>query len=91
MSAAGELPPLDVAIFSDTRYEPAGVYRHLDWLETQSNVPIIRCTVGDLRQDAIDFRQDRVSRDGKRWASVPFYVKNKDGSRGQIRDRKSVV
>lgn len=87
-SCFGELPKLDCAIFADTQYEPEAVYRHLDWLETvgaKAGIPIIRCGVGDLRQDAIDFRQDRVSRDGKRWASVPFYVKNQDGSRGQIR------
>ena len=86
-SCEGELPYLDCAIFADTGNEPATVYRHLDWLETvgaKAAIPIIRCSVGDLKQDVIDFRQDRVSRDGKRWASVPFYVKNKDGSRGQI-------
>ena len=87
-SAAGELPKLDAAIFADTRYEPKAVYTHLDWLETvgaSAGIPIIRCTVGDLREDALDFRQDRVSRDGKRYASIPFYVKNPDGTRGQIR------
>ncbi len=87
-SCLGELPFLDAAIFADTRNEPQAVYDHLDWLETmgaKAGIPIIRCGVGDLKQDAIDFRQDRVSRDGKRWASVPFYVKNADGSRGQIR------
>ena len=86
-SCEGELPYLDCAIFADTGNEPATVYRHLDWLETvgaKAAIPIIRCSVGDLKQDVIAFRQDRVSRDGKRWASVPFYVKNKDGSRGQI-------
>ena len=87
-SCIGELPRLDAAIFADTRYEPKGVYDHLAWLETmgeQHGIPIIWAGVGDLRQDALDFRQDRVSRDGKRWASVPFYVKNKNGKRGQIR------
>ena len=84
-SDAGELPRIDVSIFSDTRDEPKDVYDHLDWMEKTTSIPIIRVSVGDLRQDAIDFRQDRVSRDGKRWASVPFYVKNTDGSRGQIR------
>lgn len=87
-SCLGELPKLDCAIFADTRNEPDGVYTHLDWLcevGLAFGIPIIRCSVGDLRQDAIDFRQNRVSRDGKRWASVPFYVKNADGTRGQIR------
>lgn len=34
MSAHGELPPLDCAIFADTDWEPSDVYAHLDWLET---------------------------------------------------------
>lgn len=87
-SCLGELPRLDVAIFADTQYEPADVYTHLDWLEEigrEHGIPIIRCTVGDLRADAVAFRQNRVSDDGKRHASVPFYVKNADGSKGQIR------
>lgn len=87
-SVHGELPRLDCAIFADTQYEPKGVYEHLTWLETigkQAEIPIIRCTVGDLRQDSIEFRQHRKSVDGKRYASVPFYVENPDGTKGQIR------
>lgn len=87
-SIAGLLPRLDAWVFADTRYEPKAVYKHLDWLESLSakaGIVGIRCSVGDLRQDALDFRQDRVSRDGKRWASVPFFVTTKNGKRGQIR------
>jgi hypothetical protein len=32
MTLDGELPPLDAAIFADTREEPVDVYRHLWWL-----------------------------------------------------------
>ena len=34
MSAHGELPPLDCAIFADTDWEPPDVYEHLAWLST---------------------------------------------------------
>lgn len=87
-SCLGELPRLDAAVFADTQYEPADVYTHLDWLEEvgkEHGIPILRCTVGNLRADAVAFRQNRVSDDGKRHASVPFYVKNRDGTKGQIR------
>lgn len=50
MSARGELPPLDCAIFADTQAEPAPVYRHLEWLETQLPFPIHRVTAGNLRE-----------------------------------------
>lgn len=42
MSARGELPLLDAAIFADTGWEPDEVYRWLDWLEAQLPFPIIR-------------------------------------------------
>lgn len=34
MSARGDLPRLDYAVFADTGWEPARVYAWLDWLET---------------------------------------------------------
>ncbi len=50
MAAHGEIKPLpDCAIFADTQFEPAGVYAHLDWLETQLPYPVHRVTAGDLR------------------------------------------
>lgn len=42
MSARGELPRLDAAIFSDTGDEKRATYRPLDWLETQLPFPLIR-------------------------------------------------
>jgi len=52
MSAAGELEPLDCAIFADTQAEPAAVYRHLEWL-TQPGLlpfPVYTVTVGNLAE-----------------------------------------
>jgi hypothetical protein len=49
-AARGEIGPMpDCAIFADTGWEPAAVYRHLDWLETQLPFPVYRVTVGNLR------------------------------------------
>lgn len=87
LSIRGELPKLDCAIFADTQYEPAAVYTHLDWLEGQAaeaGIPIHRVTRGNIREDAIEFRQHRRSADGKRFASIPLFVKNGDGSQGRI-------
>ena len=51
MAARGELGPMPAgAIFADTQWEPAAVYKHLDWLETQLPFPLHRVTAGNLRE-----------------------------------------
>src|SRR5881275_3608975 len=87
MSCRGVLPHLDLAVFADTRYEPAAVYEHLTWLEeeaAQAGIPLHRVSVGNLREDALEFRQHRRSSDGKRYASLPLFVLNPDGSQGRL-------
>lgn len=87
MSCRGDLPKLDAWIFADTQYEPPEVYTHLEWLKeesTKAGIPFYVVTAGNLRQDAIDFREHRKSGNG-RFASIPFFVKNPDGSQGRIR------
>jgi hypothetical protein len=90
MSIKGILPELDCAIFADTGWEPDEVYEHLERLEKLS-VPIHRVKAGDLRSDAILFRTNPDGRHrapggtADRWASMPMYVQNPDGSQGKIR------
>lgn len=49
MAARGDVGPMpDCAIFADTGAEPAAVYRHLAWLETQLPFPVHRVSAGDL-------------------------------------------
>ncbi len=88
MSCKGILPRLDCAIFADTQWEPKEVYTHLEWLKKEAEdygIPVHIVTAGNLRKDAIDFRMNRVSDDGKRYASMPVFVKNPDGSGGIVR------
>lgn len=75
MAARGEIEAPDYAIFADTGWEPAEVYRHLDWLETQLTFPLIRVSAGSIRTD-IEARS--LSRSG-RFASVPWWVMGADG------------
>ena len=91
MSCQGVLPKIDVAIFADTQWEPKAVYKHLAYLETEAKcagIPLHRVTAGDLRADAIEFRRTGGGSSGepgyKRWASMPLYVKNPDGTIGTI-------
>lgn len=80
MYAEGTLPKPDVAIFADTGWEPAKVYQQLARIEgvlKEIGVPLYRVSKGSLRDDAIDPEH--------RYASVPYFVRNPDGSDGMGR------
>lgn len=81
LAAEGAIPPIDAAIFSDTGWEPKRVYDHLDRLEAEiaapAGIPIYRVSSGHIRNDALD--------PGHRFASMPMYILNKDGSPGMTR------
>lgn len=73
MAARGEIGPMpDCAIFADTQSEPAGVYRHLDWLERQLPFPTYRVTAGSLRSQIIMAMDGRARMD----ARPPFFTKS---------------
>lgn len=83
-----ELPKFDAAVFADTQWEPKAVYDHLEWLKVQAQqagIPLVTVTAGNLRDDGIEFRENRASSDGKRFASIPVFVRNADGSQGIVR------
>jgi hypothetical protein len=80
MAAAGDLDPLDGAIFADTGWEPRRVYEHLDRLEVvlvEAGIPLYRVSSGNLRDDTLDPLH--------RYASIPYFVRNPDGSEGMGR------
>jgi hypothetical protein len=58
LSAAGDLPHLDGAIFADTGWEPRAVYDHLDRLEQEvlgpAGIPLYRVAKGNLRDDLLN-------------------------------------
>ena len=58
LAAEGKLPGLDGAIFSDTGWEPAAVYEHLDRLEEEvarpAGIPIYRVSSGRIQDDVLD-------------------------------------
>lgn len=80
MAADGSLPGLDAAIFADTGWEPPAVYRQVDMLEVElkrAGVPLHRVSNGNLREDSINPTH--------RYASIPYFVRNPDGSAGMGR------
>lgn len=82
MAAAGEITPMpDCAIFADTGWEPAAVYKHLDWLETVLPFPVRRVSNGDIRTGILERRNTT----GGRFAAIPWHTTNPDGSAGMGR------
>lgn len=80
MVVEGTLPQLDGAIFADTGWEPAAVYVHLYKLGAaldKVGVPLYRVGNHNLRSATID--------PSHRYASIPYYVRNPDGSEGMGR------
>lgn len=76
MAARGEIEPPDCAIFADTGAEPAAVYRHLDWLETQLPYPLHRVVAkfGHLGPMVLAGYAA-----GTRAVNPPFFTKDPDG------------
>ena len=78
----GEIGPRpDCAVFADTGWEPKEVYQHLDWLERRLSFPVHRVQSGNLRSDL----GTNLNTTGHQFASIPFFLINKDGSDGMAR------
>lgn len=76
MSARGDLPPLDMAIFADTGGESRAVYEYLDWLEGQVPFPLIRARRPgpDLATLMIGVANGLIPREGA--PLPPFFTAN---------------
>lgn len=82
----GELPPLDLAVFADTQWEPASVYRHLEWLKSVAPCPLHVLTEGNIREDALNSWVRQAPEGGKgRFASLPLRTLQENGNKGMIR------
>lgn len=84
MACHGEIRPKPkFAIFADTGWEPPTVYRHLEWLKIEAakyGISVITVSNGNIKRDL-----ENAVYHGKRVASVPFYVANRDGTVGMAR------
>ncbi|MEU7618758.1 hypothetical protein AB0B27_22050 [Micromonospora rifamycinica] len=80
LAAQGTIPGFDAAIFADTSWEPAAVYRHLDRLTgiaQAAGIEVVRVSTGDIRADALDPEH--------RFASMPLFTLGPNGQRGMAR------
>ena len=90
MADKGELSPRpEAAIFADTGWEPKQVYEHLDWLETECSIPIIRLTDRNLYNDLLTFGGDgradwRRGAAGYAYTDIPAHeISTKPGHEGK--------
>jgi len=73
MAAHGVLRPMpQAAVFADTGWEPAAVYRWLRYLEARLPFPVLRVSNGSIREDLI--RNARGETVGKRSATPPLFT-----------------
>lgn len=81
LAADGVIDTFDAAIFSDTGWEPAEVYNHLDRIVAEiaepAGIPVHRVSNGNIRDDALDPTH--------RFASMPLFTVNDDGTHGMAR------
>lgn len=88
LAVHGYIPRPHCAVFADTGWEPAEVYRHLGWLGgvlDEVGIPLFRVSAGDLRDDALRSQVAGEATGGSRWASLPYFTLSPSGSQGMIR------
>lgn len=85
MACEGALQ-IDAAIFADTGFEPAAVYRHLEWLKGHAERAGIRLETvssGNIRDNELSTTK-QVGANGK-YTLMPLYTESRDGKRGKLR------
>ncbi|HEX4732488.1 MAG TPA: hypothetical protein VH299_14555 [Solirubrobacterales bacterium] len=77
MACEGDLGKVDAAIFADTGWEPAAVYRHLDRLADYGGdqIPIFRVSAGNIRD----------TDQGRSYLDIPYFLSGRKGSPGMSR------
>jgi len=92
MSATGDLPPLDRAIFADTGSEPHHVYAHLAWLMEAGRLPfpvdIVKAPGLSLGEEIFAAASpDSATRPTRgSFARAPFYIRDdRTGNKGMVK------
>jgi hypothetical protein len=81
-ASRGDVGPMpDCAIFADTQWEPREVQAHLAWLRGVLRFPVHVVTAGNIKENILLRRYAS----GGRFASIPWFIRNPDGSAGMGR------
>lgn len=85
MSSLGELPRYDCAIFADPGREKQNTYNYLkwllDWQHNNNGIEIIVINEKNLYADLLK----KTNSTSNKFASIPAYTKNEDGTIGMLR------
>lgn len=85
MSSMGELPRADFAIVADPGREKTATYQYLKYLQSwqikNQGIPIIIRSEKNLYRDLLE----GMNSPGQRFASIPAFTHNDDGSQGMLR------
>lgn len=87
MAAVGVLPPLDAAVFADTGWEAPWTYEQAAYLRgiaAAAGIDMHTVTKGNIRDDMTRAMVRGTTGKGERWASMPLYTKNADGTVGML-------
>jgi hypothetical protein len=77
LSCKGILPKADIAIFSDTGWEPPEVYEHLERLKEEgrkAGIPVVTVEKGNIKDEYLSAMES-----GAAFAAIPVYSKDKSG------------
>lgn len=85
MAMEKQVQAIDCAIFADTGEEPKAVYRHLEWLQSLNGPPILIGSAGSRLGDDLVYGTRAKGRGKRRFASIPAFVVNPDGTNGQTK------
>lgn len=86
MAARGLVEPMPTAaVFADTGWEPAEVYRWFDWLVPRLPFPVHRVQRGNIHEDGLRSRVRATLGEGSRWVAIPYFtIGDGDRNRGQL-------
>ena len=85
MSIAGECQRFDVAIFADTGEEPEAVYRHLEWLQSLSGLPILIRNAGSRLGDDLQHGVHPKGQGQARFVTIPAFTTIEDAEPGRTK------
>lgn len=89
MTLAGEglIPMPSRWVFADPGFEGVDTYEHLDRCAeylAKRKARLDRVTAGSIRNDVMDFAKNRGTTEVTRYASIPVFLANPDGSQGRM-------
>lgn len=91
LAAQGIIPKPDHLVFSNPGFESEATYVHLERCKeyaTKHGMTIDVVSAGNIEYDAIQFAPRTVNKGIKRYASLPLFLKNNDGTPGGLLPRQ---